>query len=317
MTTALIVCGSMAYDTIMVFQDRFRHHILPEHIHMLNVAFHVPELRREFGGCAGNIAYGLKLLGMDPIIVAAMGHDAGPYLERLHALGIREEGIRIFAEQHTAQAFIITDLDDNQITAFHPGAMLLAHAVAVEPSWGAAWGIVAPDGREAMLVHCEELFDAQVPFVFDPGQGLPLLSGAELLRCLELATAAIVNDYEAQLLSERTGLGLEAIAERVQALIVTRGAEGCVVYVDGKQHAIPAVPAARVVDPTGCGDAFRAGVLCAKAYGADWPDAARLGAVMAARKIATSGGQNYTITRPEVERTLVEVYGTQAPWASA
>jgi len=312
----IAVCGSMAYDTIMVFHDRFRNHILPDQIHILNVAFHVPEMRREFGGCAGNIAYGLKLLGMEPIIVATMGQDAGPYLERLRALGMRDDGIRIFAEEMTAQAYIITDLDDNQITAFHPGAMLRSHANAIDPSWGAVWGIVAPDGREGMIVHAEEFRDAAIPFLFDPGQGLPLLTGAELLRALELATAAVVNDYEAKILEERTGLGLERLAERLEALIVTRGAEGVDCYHSGTCTRIPAVPARAVVDPTGCGDAFRAGLLTAKALGADWGDAVRLGAVIGAEKIATSGAQNYTLSFAEAVARLRRHYGVVAEWAN-
>lgn len=315
MSFPIAVCGSMAYDTIMVFPDRFRNHILPEQIHILNVAFHVPELRREFGGCAGNIAYGLRLLGMDPIIVATMGQDAGPYLERLRQLGIRDEGIRLFAEEMTAQAYIITDLDDNQITAFHPGAMLRSHAASIEPGWGAVWGIVAPDGREGMLVHCETFHELAVPFVFDPGQGLPLLTGAELVRCLELAQVAVVNDYEAKLLEERTGLRLPQLAERVEALIVTRGGEGADLFCDGRCERIEAVPPRAVVDPTGCGDAFRAGLLCAKALGADWGDAVRLGSVMGSEKIAVSGAQNYALTFSEAVARLRTHYGVGAAWA--
>jgi len=310
----IIVCGSMAYDTIMVFPDRFRHHILPDQIHLLNVAFHVPEMRREFGGCAGNIAYGLALLGVEPIIVAAMGQDSGPYLERLRQLGLRDDGIALFADQMTAQAFIITDLDDNQITAFHPGAMNQAHATTIDPSWEATWGVVAPDGREAMLVHCEQLFEAEVPFLFDPGQGLPLLTGAELARCLELAQACVVNDYEAQLLREKTGWSLAQVAERVEALIVTRGGEGVELYENGQCQQIAAVPAQRIVDPTGCGDAFRAGLLAAKAEGYSWREAVEVGAAVGAVKIAESGGQNYTTSRAAIAELVAKTYGTVLDW---
>lgn len=309
----IVVCGSMAYDTIMVFPDRFRNHILPDHIHLLNVAFHVPELRREFGGCAGNIAYGLALLGVEPIIVAAMGHDAEPYLKRLQALGLRDDGIAIFGDQHTAQAFIITDLDDNQITAFHPGAMEQAHANSIDPGWEAAWGVVSPDGHAAMCAHCEALFEAEIPFLFDPGQALPLFSGTELARCLELACACVVNDYEAQLLCDKTGWSLERVAEEVEALIVTRGGEGADLYLEGRCKRIPAVPAKQLIDPTGCGDAFRAGLLAAKASGADWQTAVQVGAAMGAHKIAHPGGQNYTVSRAEIAATVRATYGTH--WA--
>ncbi|MCX7945737.1 MAG: carbohydrate kinase family protein [Hydrogenophilus sp.] len=312
----IAVCGSLAYDTIMVFPDRFRNRILPEQIHILNVSFHVPEMRREFGGCAGNIAYGLHLLGMIPVVVAAVGGvDAGPYLERLRSWGVRDDGIRVIPGLLTAQAYIITDLDDNQIAAFHPGAMAHAQSCTVDSSWGVVWGIVAPDDRGAMVDRAEELAEIDVPFLFDPGQGLPLLSREDLLRCLELARGAVVNDYEAKLMEERTGLALIALAERVEALIVTRGSEGALLYTREGVQVIPAAPSEAIVDPTGCGDAFRAGVLAAVAAGADWADAVRLGAVLGAKKVAYPGAQNYRISWREAVTQMRQVYGVAAQWA--
>jgi adenosine kinase len=237
-----LICGSIAFDSIMVFHDRFRNHILPEQIHILNVSFLVPELRREFGGCAGNIAYNLKLLGGDPLIMATVGDDAGPYLERLDRLGLARTHVTQVPGTFTAQAFITTDLDDNQITAFHPGAMVHSHRNKVEHTRGVTLGIVSPDGRDGMLEHVRQLAEAGIPFVFDPGQGLPMFNGEELLGCLQLADYCTVNDYEARLLCERTGRSIESLAGEVRALIVTRGGEGSEIHADGQKCRSPVRP---------------------------------------------------------------------------
>lgn len=313
---SILVCGSIAYDTIMVFHDRFRHHILPEQIHILNVAFLVPDLRREFGGCAGNIAYTLKLLGEDPLIMATVGDDAAPYRERLARLGLRQDHVRHVPGTYTAQAFITTDLDDNQITAFHPGAMNHSHLNRVEEAVGVRLGIVAPDGREGMLGHVAQFAAAGIPFIFDPGQGLPMFSGEELLECLQRARYCTVNDYEARLLCEKTGLTLDALARRVDALVVTRGAEGSQIYTDGCRIDIPSVRPDRVVDPTGCGDAYRAGLLYGLARGYDWQRCGRLAAVLGAIKIAHRGGQNHAPSRAEIAARYLAAFGEEL-WQQA
>ena len=267
---ASLICGSIAYDTIMNFEGKFADQILPEQIHILNVAFLVPTMRREFGGCAGNIAYNLNLLGGDPIIMATVGGDAVPYMNRLKQLKIDASHIRQIDHAFTAQAMITTDQANNQITAFHPGAMDESHLnqvseVVAERSknakGAAKFGIVAPDGRQGMWEHCHQLAEAGIPFVFDPGQGLPMFNGPELLELVDIASYLAVNDYEGEMLSQRTGLSLAKVAEHVKALIVTKGAEGADIYVEGKYISIPPVPAAKVIDPTGCGDAFRGGLL--------------------------------------------------------
>ena len=311
MTT--LICGSLAFDNIMVFPDRFKNHILPEQIHILNVAFLVPEMRREFGGCAGNIAYNLMLLGGEPLIMATVGDDATPYLERLDRLGLLRTHVRHVPGSFTAQAFITTDLDDNQITAFHPGAMGFSHLNKVEHAKAVKLGIVAPDGREGMMQHARDFAAAGVPFIFDPGQGLPMFNGDELLDFMELADYACFNDYEAKLLSDRTGRSLEQLAGDVKALIVTRGGEGSEIYADGRRYDIPCVPAAQVVDPTGCGDAYRAGLLYGIANGFDWPTIGRLAAVMGAIKIAHRGGQSHQPSREEISELYRRTFGGQ-PW---
>lgn len=310
MTT--LICGSLAFDSIMVFQDRFKNHILPEQIHILNVAFLVPEMRREFGGCAGNIAYNLMLLGGTPQIMATVGDDAGPYLARLDQLGLSREHVRQVPGSFTAQAFITTDLDDNQITAFHPGAMSFSHLNKVDRS-RVSLGIVAPDGREGMMQHARDFAAAGVPFIFDPGQGLPMFSGDELLDFIGLADYACFNDYEAKLLCDRTGRSLEQLAGEVKGLIVTRGGEGSEIYTAGQRHDIPCVEADAVVDPTGCGDAYRAGLLYGIANGMDWPTTGRLAAVMGAIKIAHRGGQNHQPGREEIAARFQRAFG-YAPW---
>ena len=311
MTT--LICGSLAFDNIMVFPDRFKNHILPEQIHILNVAFLVPELRREYGGCAGNIAYNLMLLGGEPMIMATVGDDAPPYLARLDQLGLPRTHIRQVPGTFTAQAFITTDLDDNQITAFHPGAMTFSHLNKVEQVKGAKLGIVAPDGREGMMQHARDFAAAGVPFIFDPGQGLPMFNGDELLDFLQLADYACFNDYEAKLACDRTGRSLEQLAKEVKALIVTRGGEGSEIYADGLRIEIPCVEAEQVLDPTGCGDAYRSGLLYGIVNGYDWLTTGRLAAVMGAIKIAHRGGQNHQPSREEIGARYHRAFGS-LPW---
>jgi adenosine kinase len=308
-----LICGSIAYDTIMVFGDRFKNHILPDQLHILNVAFLVPDLRREFGGCAGNIGYNLSMLGGEPLIMATVGDDYMPYDERLKKLKLSQQHVRRIPNTFTAQAFITTDLDDNQLTAFHPGAMNHSHENHVGEASGIQLGIVAPDGREGMLQHAREFHAAGVPFVFDPGQGLPMFSGEELNRFVELATYVTVNDYEGQMLQERTGRKLEELARGVKALVVTLGAKGSLVMTNGRSLEVPAVPAARVVDPTGCGDAYRAGLLYGIVAGFDLPVAARLASVLGSIKIASRGGQNHSYSRDEIAERYREAYGSR-PW---
>jgi adenosine kinase len=308
-----LITGSMAYDTIMVFPDRFKHHLLPDQLHILNVCFLTPEMRREFGGTSGNIAYNLKQLGGDPLVMATVGEDIDPYLYRLQRLGIDSAHLKKIPGQFTAQAFITTDLDDNQITAFHPGAMNHAHQNHIDQSLGARLAIIAPDGKEGMLQHARQCAEAGIPFVFDPGQGLPMFSGAELAEFVRLADYVAVNDYEGKLLEEKTGKSLEGLAREVQALVVTLGARGSRIYADGKAHDIPIAAAERVLDPTGCGDAYRAGLLYGIAQGWDWPDTGRLGAVMGALKIASRGAQNHRADRASIEARFRAAFG-YSPW---
>lgn len=309
----ILICGSIAYDSIMVFEGRFKDHILPDQVHILNVAFLVPTLRRQWGGCAGNIAYGLKLLGGSPVPMATIGQDGSDYVKRLNTLGISTRCIKTVDDSFTAQAFITTDLDDNQITAFHPGAMSHSHLNQVTDAGKIKLGIVAPDGRDGMINHARQFAEAGVPFMFDPGQGLPMFSGEDLLQFMEQATYAAVNDYEARMLTERTGLDLPQLAERVEALVVTRGAEGAWVFTGGQRHDIPCVKAENVVDPTGCGDAFRAGLLFGLSRDLDWPTSARLGSVMGSLKIAQRGGQGYASSADEVANVFKREFGYQ-PW---
>ena len=258
---SVVICGSLAFDTIMSFEGRFAEQILPDQLHILNVSFLVPALRREFGGCAGNIAYSLKQLGGIPLPMAAVGSDAADYLERFKKLGISCEFVREVNDAYTAQAMIMTDRDNNQITAFHPGAMMQAHINQIQARSDIKLGIISPDGRDAMLQHAEQFNAAGIPFVFDPGQGLPMFDGKDLLHFVELASWVTVNDYEAKMLSDRTGLSCAELSEQVQGLVVTLGAEGCEVWIGGKKTIVPPVKAEAVVDPTGCGDAFRGALL--------------------------------------------------------
>jgi adenosine kinase len=308
-----LICGSVAYDTIMVFGDRFKNHILPEQIHILNVSFLVPDMRREFGGCAGNIAYNLKLLGGEPLIMATIGDDSAPYMHRLKQLGLDASHVRDVPGMFTAQAFITTDLDDNQITAFHPGAMTQSHQNKVGDAHDVGLGIVSPDGRDGMLQHAREFREADIPFIFDPGQGLPMFNGEELMALLELADYCTVNDYEAKLLAERTGRSLEHLAGEVEALIVTLGGSGSHIYAQGRRIEIPVAAPQAMIDPTGCGDAYRAGLLYGIGQGWDWEKTGRLASLMGSIKIAHRGGQNHKLTRDDIAGRYCAAFGSN-PW---
>jgi len=311
-----LICGSLAFDTITTFDGRFAEHILPDKVHILNISFLVPTMRREFGGCAGNIAYSLALLGGDPLILAALGEDGQSYLDRLDALRIPRTHVSQLLGSYTAQAHIITDRDNNQITSFHPGAMGRAHELPVPLDAGVTLAIIAPDGRAAMIDHAAQLAAAGIPFVFDPGQGMPMFDGADLRDFIAKASWIAVNDYEAELLVERTGWSLEHIATQVQGLVVTRGELGCRIWSDGAAPVdIPGVPARTVCDPTGCGDAFRAGLLYGLSHGWTLADCARLGNVLGSEKIAVHGPQNHHLTLDSALRRVAEVYGT-APQAA-
>ena len=292
---AALICGSLAFDTIMTFEGRFAEQILPDQLHILNVSFLVPSLRRDFGGCAGNIAYSLKLLGGEPLPMATLGTDGGEYLQRLAALAISDRYVKQVDGTYTAQAMIMTDRDNNQITAFHPGAMMQAHITRIEPHPDIKLGIISPDGRDAMLEHAAQFVAAGIPFVFDPGQGLPMFNGAELTQFIEQATWVTVNDYEGKMLCDRTGLSLADISRKVKGLVVTLGGEGCDVWVNGERERVQAVQPAAVVDPTGCGDAWRGAMLFGLEQG--WPLArcAELGNKVGALKIAQRGPQNYVL----------------------
>ena len=304
-----LICGSLAYDTIMVFQDHFKHHILPEKIHILNVAFLVPEMRREFGGTAGNIAWNLNLLGGKPKIMASVGDDFVPYATWLQENSLDMAHVRRINGSYTAQAFITTDLADNQITAFHPGAMNHSHQNSVRDAQQISLGIIAPDGRDGMFQHAREFSEAGIPFMFDPGQGMPMFSGEELLEFVELADFMALNDYEAQLMQEKTGLSIEALAQRLKALVVTQGERGSVIHADGQRHDIPCVEAEQVIDPTGCGDAYRAGLLYGMTRGWDWLTCGRLASVMGSIKIASRGGQNHKPGRQEIAARYQQAFG--------
>ena len=292
---ASLICGSLAFDSIMSFEGRFAEQILPDQLHILNVSFLVPALRRDFGGCAGNIAYSLKQLGGTPIPMATLGQDGADYLQRLRELNIATDHVRLLDDTYTAQAMIMTDRDNNQITAFHPGAMMQAHITRIEPHPDVKLAIISPDGRDAMLQHAEQCHAAHIPFVFDPGQGLPMFDGAELARFIEQSTWVTVNDYEGKLLSERTGWSSAEISRRVDGLIVTLGAQGCEVWQDGEMTHVPPVQATQVVDPTGCGDAWRGALLFGLEQGWSLTECAALGNRVGALKIASRGPQNYSI----------------------
>jgi adenosine kinase len=297
-----LICGSLAFDTIMVYSGQFKNDILPDKVHMLNVAFLVPELRREFGGTAGNIAYNLKMLGGEPLPMATVGKDFATYTDRLNQLGISQQYVKTVVEAYTAQAYITTDLDDNQITAFHPGAMNFAHTQRVADAvkgGGIKIGSVSPDGRAAMVQHAADFAEAGVPFIFDPGQGLPMFNGAELEDFIDKANYVAVNDYEFEMMSARTGLSLKQIAERVDALIVTRGSKGSEIHAGGKIHEIPTASAHSLADPTGCGDAYRGGLLYGLINDLDWDTTGRVASLLGAIKIERPGPQNHHVTPAE------------------
>jgi len=304
-----LICGSMAYDTIMVFHDQFKNHILPEKVHMLNVSFLVPVIRREFGGCAGNIAYNLKLLGENPKIMATVGHDFEPYAQWLSQCKISGEYITKTNDHYTGQAYITTDQDDNQITAFHPGAMNESHINSVSKASDIEIGIVSPDGKLGMQQHAQEFVDAEIPFIFDPGQGMPMFSGEELLELLELATWATFNDYESELMQDRTGLTLEQIAEKVDALVVTLGGKGSKIYTKGECIEIPAAEVSELKDPTGCGDAFRAGLLYGIMNEYDWATTGRIASLLGAVKIEHHGTQNHSFTMAQFKKRYQSSFG--------
>jgi adenosine kinase len=307
--TALI-CGSVAYDTILLFPDRFKAHILPDKLHILNVSFLVPEMRREFGGCAANIAYGLSLLGDRGIAMATAGHDFAPYRERMVSQGISVEHIKVIDDTFTAQAFITTDLDDNQITAFHPGAMQYAHLNKVaDAGSGVVLGIVSPDGRQAMIEHAAQFAAASIPFIFDPGQGLPMFGAEELKTFIAQARWVAVNDYEWGMLQQKTGLSAADVTSQVEALVVTQGAEGSVIYTKGRTLTIPCAKPTAVVDPTGCGDAYRAGLIHGLLRGLDWETIGRTASLMGAIKIESRGPQNHGFTRTEFDRRYRDNFG--------
>jgi adenosine kinase len=299
-----LICGSLAYDTIMVFGDRFANHILPDKIHMLSVSFLVPQLRREYGGCAGNIAYNLALLGDVGYPMATVGRDFGPYQEWMKKSGVHADHVRVVDTEMTAQAFITTDLDDNQITAFHPGAMQHSHLNQVAQAPGIALGIVAPDGREGMIRHAEQFAAAGVPFIFDPGQGLPMFGAEDLERFVSQATWVTLNEYEWQMVEQKTGWTLDGLARRVRALIVTRGAAGSTIHTRDGAIEIPAAPVRAVVDPTGCGDAYRAGLIHGLLHGLDWRATGHIASLLGAIKIESRGTQNHHFTRAAFQERL-------------
>ncbi len=305
----VLICGSFAYDNIMVFNDRFKNHILPDKIHILNVSFMVPEMRREFGGCAGNIAYNLKLLGGSPLPMGTVGEDFAPYAEWLESCAIDLSHITVVKDTFTAQAFVTTDLDDNQITAFHPGAMGFAHRNQVEAVDGVSIGMVSPDGREGMIQHAVQFAEAGIPFIFDPGQGLPMFDGRELRCFIDQAAWLTVNDYEWQLLKDRTGLNIAEAIAKLQALIITRGGDGSIIYADGREIVIPVAAASECHDPTGCGDAYRAGLLYGLTNGFDWETTGRIASLMGAVKIEHHGTQNHHFTLAGFKERFRETFG--------
>jgi len=307
-----LICGSMAYDTIMVFHDRFKNHILPDKVHILNVSFLVPELRREFGGCAGNIAYNLKLLGEEPLPMATVGQDFQSYQKWMGNCGISTEFIHELTESYTAQAYITTDMDDNQITAFHPGAMSFSQEQRIPVDREISIGMVSPDGKDGMQQHAEQFADAGIPFIFDPGQGMPMFNGDELNGFLELATWVTLNDYEAQLMQERTGLAPNQISQGgVDAVIVTRGSKGSQIYTDEQCIDIATAKPNQVTDPTGCGDAYRAGLLYGMMHELDWVTTGRIASLIGAIKVETDGTQNHKFSADEFRERFVENYGYQ------
>ncbi len=301
-----LICGSFAYDNIMVFPDQFKNHILPDKVHMLNVSFMVPEMRREFGGCAGNISYNLSLLGGDLLPMGTVGKDFEPYANWMDANNIDRRHVTVIEDAFTAQAFITTDMDDNQITAFHPGAMSFSHINTLTDADVITIGIVSPDGREGMIEHANQFADANIPFIFDPSQGLPMFTGEELIRFIEQASWLTVNDYEWQLIQERTGLSPKEVSDRVEALIITRGGEGSYIYTKDKRYEIPSTKPGVIKDPTGCGDAYRAGLLYGLMNCMDWETTGRMASLMGMINIEENGTQNHSFTIDEFKEWFKE-----------
>ncbi|GAB3440929.1 carbohydrate kinase family protein [Massilia solisilvae] len=309
MTKTSLICGSLAFDKIMQYHGRFGETLLADQLHRVNVSFLVPTLRTEYGGCSANIAYNLKLLGGDPLIMATIGQDGGEYLQRFDKLGISTRAIRTIGHAYTAQCFVTADLDNNQINAFHPGAMQFAHENNVADCGPLAVAIIAPDGREGMLKHARDCAALGVPFMFDPGQQLPMFSGDELITFIDQATYLAANDYEFEMVMDRTGLTLGDIAKRLDALIITRGDKGSEIHAGGERHDIPPVTAEKVVDPTGCGDAYRAGLLYGITNGFDWPTTGRLASLLGSIKIAHQGGQNHSFSAEEIATKFEQAFG--------
>lgn len=304
-----LICGSMAYDTIMVFHDKFKHHILPEKIHMLNVSFLVPVMRREFGGCAGNIAYNLNLMAEESLIMATVGHDFEPYAQWLNQQKLSSQFIRVLDDHYTGQAYITTDEDGNQITAFHPGAMSVSHLNDIPQNENIQIGIISPDGKEGMQLHAKQFAELGIPFIFDPGQGMPMFDGNELLEMIDLATWLTLNDYEAELMKERTGLSLAELVQRVDALIITKGCDGSVIYTQGLEIVIPVAAVSTIADPTGCGDAYRAGLLYGLLNELDWEVTGRIASLMGAIKIEHHGTQNHRFTLETFKQRYQATFG--------
>jgi len=304
-----LICGSFAYDTIMVFPDHFKNHILPDQVHILNVSFMVPEMRKEFGGCAGNIAYNLNLLGGEGKPMGTVGTDFEPYAKWMDKCGVSRDHIKVIDDSYTAQAYITTDQDDNQITAFHPGAMNFAHEVTVSDAPQASIGMVSPDGRKGMVEHAMQFSDKGIPFFFDPGQAMPMFDGDDLLTFAEQATWMAFNDYEIKLMSERTGMTVEQLATMVEAIVVTRGGSGSLIYTGGKIIEIPAAAVSQIKDPTGCGDAYRAGLLYGLMNNMDWEITGRIASLMGAIKIEHAGTQNHHFTPQEFSQRFKAAFG--------
>lgn len=309
MSKTALICGSYAFDSIMVFHDHFKNHILPDKVHMINVSFLVPTMRKEFGGCAGNIAYNLHLLGANSIPMATVGEDFAPYLSWMERHHMNTTHIKVIEDAYTGQAFITTDMDDNQITAFHPGAMGESHQNKVSDASNADIGIVSPDGRDGMIEHAQQFHEAQIPFIFDPGQGLPMFSGEELITFIEQATYVAMNDYESQMLQDKTGLDLATLASKVEAFIVTKGGEGSEIYSSGEVINIAPAKADATQDPTGCGDAYRAGLLYGLMNNMDWKTTGQLAGLLGAIKIAHLGTQNHSFNMNEIEKLYRDNYG--------
>ncbi len=308
---SVLICGSIAFDTIMVFNDRFKNHILPDKVHVLSVSFLVPEMRKEFGGCAGNIAYNLKLLGGDPLPMATVGRDFGRYGKWMDSHGVSRRYVTIVDDEYTAQAYITTDLDDNQITAFHPGAMNYSHLSEVGEAEGVELGMVAPDGREGMILHAEQFAEAGIPFIFDPSQGLPMFDGEDLKHFIELATWMTVNDYEWELITNRTGWSKADVRSKVEALIITSGGEGSEIHLPDQSLQIPVAKASSTSDPTGCGDAYRAGLLYGMTHDLDWETTGRIASLMGTIKIESYGTQNHVFELSDFQNRFKEEFGRE------